>query len=83
MKIDEFPGSMGEYMLAKSTGEAVCEFLARHFPSIAFYKPRLPRLATDQTASMIPEPMEDSTPLMLRLLRAFRTAATGSRSIDG
>ena len=36
------------------------------------YKPRLPRLGTDQTATFLPVKNADPAPVMLEHLRAFR-----------
>ena len=52
--IDELPLDMGEYAAAKMAGEILCEFLQKANPGVAIHKPRLPRVATDQTVSLLP-----------------------------
>jgi len=69
--IDEIPLHMGEYSAAKIASEMVCSFLEKADPSITVYKPRLPRVATDQTVSIMPVKNQDPVPVLLRELRSF------------
>lgn len=43
-----------EYGAAKGAGEALCVQLAARYPAARFLVPRLARMATDQTASIVP-----------------------------
>jgi hypothetical protein len=70
--IDEIPANMGEYAAAKAAGEIACVFLEKQRGSITVYRPRLPRMATDQTASLTPVKNLDPLPPMLEHLRSFR-----------
>lgn len=71
--IDEVPLDMGEYAAAKAAGEILCQFLQKSFNGLKIYKPRLPRMSTDQTASFMPHLSdEESAPIMLDHLRLFR-----------
>ena len=67
--IDELPADMGEYIAAKTAGEALCGFLEQTHRDLAIHKPRLPRMATDQTASLLPVKNEDAVSIMLEHLR--------------
>lgn len=69
--LDELPPDMGEYIAAKSAGEAVCRFLAKTNPTIQFAYPRLPRLATDQTMTLVPCKNLAALPLAIDLLRTI------------
>ncbi|TDM09564.1 MAG: hypothetical protein C4K60_10015 [Ideonella sp. MAG2] len=71
--LDEMPAAMGEYCVAKAAAEAYCEWVVRNRPGITITHPRLPRLATDQTASIAAADNGD-TALMLQLLRDFSLA---------
>ncbi|HEV7999029.1 MAG TPA: SDR family NAD(P)-dependent oxidoreductase [Planctomycetaceae bacterium] len=71
--VDELPLNMGEYATAKAAGESVCHFLQKAHPEIRFQCPRLPRLATDQTATLIRTDLPDPTPILLAQLRQLRT----------
>jgi hypothetical protein len=70
--IDEVPTEMGEYISAKSAGEALCGFLQKINPGMRILYPRLPRLTTDQTLSLIPVVKQESFPVMLELVRKFQ-----------
>jgi NAD(P)-dependent dehydrogenase (short-subunit alcohol dehydrogenase family) len=65
------PG-MGEYAAAKAAGEAACRFLERTLPGVTIQAPRLPRMTTDQTASLLPQAAADPAPLILETLRRLR-----------
>ena len=69
--IDELPANLGEYAAAKAAGETLCSFLAKT-SALKVHKPRLPKLATDQTASIMPLARQDPVPILLKELRAFR-----------
>ena len=63
---------MGEYAAAKMAGEILCEFLQKANPGIAIHKPRLPRVATDQTVSLLPVSNQDPLSVLLAHLRYLR-----------
>jgi hypothetical protein len=67
------PG-FAEYAVAKAAGEALCDQMQKHSRA-HFSKPRLPRLQTDQTASLTAAGGEDTVPVMLELMRAFHSRA--------
>ena len=64
-------GNMMEYTLAKFSGEKLIDFLQVKFPGIDIYKPRLPRLETDQTVSLFPVINEDPDLIILNHLKKF------------
>jgi hypothetical protein len=70
--IDELPLDMGEYAAAKMAGEVLCDFLQKTPPGIAIHKPRLPRVATDQTVSLLPVSNQDPVSVLLAHLRYLR-----------
>ncbi len=70
--IDELPLDMGEYAAAKMAGEVLCDFLQKTNPALTIYKPRLPRIATDQTVSLLPAANQDPVPVLLSKLRHLR-----------
>ncbi|MET0910772.1 MAG: SDR family NAD(P)-dependent oxidoreductase [Ilumatobacteraceae bacterium] len=70
--VDDTPGSMREYADAKRDAEATARELAAAHPSIHVATPRLPRLATDQTASVMPTDVADTIPVLLALIRSVR-----------
>jgi NADP-dependent 3-hydroxy acid dehydrogenase YdfG len=70
--IEELPLDMGEYAAAKMAGEILCDFLQKTIPGIAIHKPRLPRIATDQTVSLLPVSNRDPQSVLLAHLRYLR-----------
>ena len=51
--IDELLDNMIEYSCSKIAGELLCVHLEKLYPKLRVYKPRLPRLETEQTLSLI------------------------------
>jgi hypothetical protein len=69
--IDELPSDMGEYAAAKSAMEVLCSFLEKT-KNIIIHRPRLPRMSTDQTVSLLPVKNHDPVPVLLEHLRNLR-----------
>jgi acyl dehydratase len=69
--LDEPSPNLLEYSAAKAAGEMLCRVLEKAHPAMRFQYPRLPRLATDQTASLLAVETEDPAVYMLGLLRKF------------
>jgi hypothetical protein len=78
--VHEVPANMGEYAAAKLAGETVCEFLVKTRRGLTIAKPRLPRMATDQTSSLVPVENRDVAPILLPLLRQFMGSGNGQQS---
>ncbi len=70
--IEHLPLDMGEYAAAKMAGEIMCDFLQKANPGLAIHKPRLPRLATDQTVGLLPVINQDPLAVLLENLRYLR-----------
>jgi MaoC like domain/short chain dehydrogenase len=69
--LDEMPADMTEYIAAKSAGEALCATLTKAYPRLGFFYPRLPRIATDQSASLLPCVNQSVLPLVMEQLEQF------------
>jgi len=67
--VEERSRDMTEYAMAKAAGEALCADMNRSVPDIHVVVKRLPRLLTDQTATVMP--VEQANPLesMLPVVR--------------
>ena len=74
------PPNLAEYAAAKAAGEEAARLLAAQHPGWIVDAPRLPRLATDQTATMIRSASEEPAPALLPHLRAFHARSARSRS---
>lgn len=69
--LDELPTDMAEYCAAKAAGEALCQLLVRRHRGLNVFYPRLPRLATDQTVSLLPAENQDPRGIIRDLLLKF------------
>ena len=55
-------------------GETLCAFLEKTDSKLTIHRPRLPRIATDQTVTLFSVSNQDPVPLMLENLRCLRDA---------
>jgi hypothetical protein len=78
--LDEVLPRAAEYAGAKAAGEAVVRHLAKRLPDWRFHAPRLPRVHTDRTASVLPIPAEEAMRTLLPLLRRMFASADGPRA---
>ncbi len=69
--LSEQPLNMGEYTAAKAAGESLCSLLSKAVGGINIYSPRLPKLATDQTVSVIDKRIDSPDAIMLNQLNQF------------
>jgi NAD(P)-dependent dehydrogenase (short-subunit alcohol dehydrogenase family) len=61
-----------EYAVAKAAGEALCDQLNRtHGTRAQFFKPRLPRLRTDQTSTLVDLGAADPSEILLSIVEQF------------
>jgi hypothetical protein len=67
--IDELPKDMVEYAAAKAAGENICRNLMKRHRGLRISMPRLPRLPTDQTASLLDRQSEAPVEFFVQLLR--------------
>jgi acyl dehydratase len=73
--VEDRPADMTEYAMAKAAGEVVCADIQRFIPGSRVVVNRLPKLPTDQTASLIPSESIDPAPVMLPLIREVQAPA--------
>jgi len=70
--VEELPANMGEYSISKLSSEMLCDFLEKNNNDLITFKPRFPRMATDQTASIMPINNIEPTSYMLVKLQEFQ-----------
>jgi pimeloyl-ACP methyl ester carboxylesterase len=68
--VETRPKGITEYAMAKAAGEILCTDLGAAHRRLKVAVPRLPRIMTDQTATVPPVPAADPVETMLALLRA-------------
>ena len=69
--VESRPRGMTEYAMAKAAGEVLAADMPRSMPGVSIDVVRLPRILTDQTATLVPTDDPDSIQVMLPLVRAF------------
>jgi hypothetical protein len=69
--VSTHPIDMTEYTIAKQAGELCCEYLSQKYSKLVIYKPRIPRMLTDQTASALHTEVTNSQEYMIKSLREF------------
>lgn len=70
--ISERPKGMTEYAMAKAAAEVLADDLNRTLKHVRVLHTRLPRLATDQTASIMKVSVASSLDTLLEVVRAMR-----------
>ena len=72
--IDEMPLDMVEYVASKISGETICEFLNRNGKTTNYFFTRLPRLDTDQTATLSKVENLDPLPYVLDIIKGVHSS---------
>jgi NAD(P)-dependent dehydrogenase (short-subunit alcohol dehydrogenase family) len=72
--IDRRPRGMTEYAMAKAAGEILCADLAKAHRNIDVRVVRLPRILTDQTATVAAVESADAVSAMLPIIQSLRAA---------
>ena len=70
--IEQQPAELAEYVAAKSAGESLCRLLERQTRGLRILVRRLPRVATDQTASVVAARARDPYDVMLPIVREMQ-----------
>jgi hypothetical protein len=70
--IDERPKGMTEYAMAKAAAEVLADDLNRSLAHVRVLHTRLPRMATDQTASILAVAVASNVGALLPVLRTMR-----------
>jgi acyl dehydratase/NAD(P)-dependent dehydrogenase (short-subunit alcohol dehydrogenase family) len=66
-----------EYAAAKAAGEALCQSLSHTMPGVRILVRRLPRVTTDQTATILPVRAHDPLTVLLPIVRDMQRASGG------
>jgi hypothetical protein len=72
--VESKPPGMAEYSMAKMTGEILCSYMNSRTGRIHVIVDRLPRLLTDQTATLPPIKSADPLEIMLPVVRKVQSA---------
>ena len=71
--LDDRPQNMTEYAMAKSAAEVLCADLNGSVRAIKVVTHRLPRLATDQTLTVMPSETNEAIDVLLPVIRQVQT----------
>jgi acyl dehydratase len=71
--VDERPSGMTEYAMAKAAGEALCTDMNKALEPMHVTTSRLPRLPTDQTATLTPVETASAVETMLPVVREVQS----------
>jgi NAD(P)-dependent dehydrogenase (short-subunit alcohol dehydrogenase family) len=72
--VDEKVKNLCEYTVAKAAGEALCSYLIAFDKKLRIVVRRLPRIATDQTVSIIKVPAANAALVMADIIRDCNSA---------
>jgi len=76
--VSERPKGLAEYAMAKAAAEVLIEEINRSFKKVFVLSKRLPRLTTDQTATVLKTPKEPNLETLLPIIRSMSEAAIQS-----
>jgi acyl dehydratase/NAD(P)-dependent dehydrogenase (short-subunit alcohol dehydrogenase family) len=71
------PENMTEYAMSKAGGEILCRDIAQYLPKVRILSERLPRVATDQTASLM-SPADSALSVILPIVRKLHLQASAT-----
>ena len=81
--LDDSHRDLLEYRLAKGAGEALCREFSRSRSTVHVVTERLPRLNSDQTASLVKMPTTDAVRLLLDLyIKNYGAVQRSKRGIE-
>jgi acyl dehydratase/NAD(P)-dependent dehydrogenase (short-subunit alcohol dehydrogenase family) len=81
--VESNPSDMIEYCMAKMAGEMLCANMNRTGSRVHVVASRLPRLLTDQTATLLPVGTEDPLKIMLPEVRKVQSSRVRHHQLDG
>lgn len=73
--IDQRPKGITEYCMAKVAGEILCDDMNKFMRGIRVISSRLPRMLTDQSATVVPTATADAIAVLLPLIRQMNAPA--------
>jgi acyl dehydratase len=79
--VESNPPEMTEYSMAKMAGEMLCDKMNRAGGRTYIIVKRLPRLLTDQTATVLPMTRDESLKVMLPIVRNVQSFRPGLQSL--
>tara|TARA_Y100001954_G_scaffold157036_1_gene166844 strand:- start:11856 stop:13280 length:1425 start_codon:yes stop_codon:yes gene_type:complete len=69
--IETKPNGMWEYITSKTAGEFICNYIDKEFQDIYVFKPRIPKVMTDQTKGLLRLQSNNTESVMVNLYKDF------------
>jgi len=77
--VEQRPAEMTEYAMAKAAGEVLCADMTKHMRNVQILMRRLPRIATDQTVSLVPMVAASANEVMLPIVREMHSVPSAGQ----
>jgi hypothetical protein len=77
--VESNPTGLAEYSMAKMAGEILCSYMNRAHSRVHVITDRLPRLLTDQTATVPPVKSADPLEVMLPIIRKVQSVSPNAK----
>ncbi len=69
--INTKPKGMWEYLSSKVSGEFICDFIEKEYEDISIFKPRIPKVITDQTVGLLRLKENNTVSVLVELFDEF------------
>ncbi|MDC3345193.1 SDR family NAD(P)-dependent oxidoreductase [Flavobacteriaceae bacterium] len=69
--IESKPSGMWEYISSKMAGELICNYIENEYPEVSIFKPRIPKVVTDQTIGLLRLELNNTESVMVTFYEDF------------
>ena len=69
--IETQPNGMWEYISSKMAGELICNYIEKEYKEVSIFKPRIPKVMTDQTIELIRLESNNTESVMVDIYNDF------------
>ena len=69
--IETKPNGMWEYISSKMAGELICNYIEKEYQEVSIFKPRIPKVMTDQTVGLLRLESNNTESIMVNLYKDF------------
>lgn len=69
--IDTKPNGMWEYISSKMAGELICNYIEKEYQEVSIFKPRIPKVVTDQTIGLLRLESNNTESIMVNFYEDF------------
>jgi len=69
--IETKPNGMWEYISSKMAGELICKYIEKEYQDVSIFKPRIPKVVTDQTIGLLRLESNNTESVMVNFYEDF------------